>query len=214
MKMNRRLIILLLFIPPAFFIDPDIQSRFILIKENIQNYYFIRLIDNLMDIIGNGGYQAIFCGLLFIIGKYYYKENLSYFGKYGLFSLLTSSVIVQLLKHLIGRARPRVGEVYLFLGPTMKDGFDSFPSGHTIGAFTLATIFSNVYPQAGWIIYSLAASIGLWRLYDNSHFLSDVFAGAFLGIVVGKLFLKYYPFKRKIEATEDESGHDDKTGNI
>jgi len=213
--MGRLLIISLLFIPPAFLADTYIQSQFILIKEVLGHYPLIRLIDNSMDIIGNSGYQAIFCILLFIGGKYLYRKRVLYAGKYGLLSLLTSGVIVQTLKHLIGRARPWWGNnPYLFFGPNLKEGLDSFPSGHTIGAFTLAAVFSGVYPRAGLILYGVATLIGFWRLYDNSHFLSDVIAGAFLGIVVGKLFLRRYPFMGEIEAVRDESGDDDKTGDI
>lgn len=193
MKIDSRIFIFLFFIPIAFFADPYVQSQFIFIKQNLQNYLFMYLIDNSMDIIGNGGYQALFCLFLLILGKYLKKKNLFYSGKYGLIGLVTSGAIVQTLKHLIGRARPGFNEAYLFLGPNLKDGFDSFPSGHTIGAFTIAVVFSNVYPRIGFLLYGIASFIGLWRLYDNSHFLSDVFTGALLGIIIGKWFIGRFP---------------------
>ncbi|MBI5184026.1 MAG: phosphatase PAP2 family protein [Nitrospinae bacterium] len=203
--MGRLITTFLLSLVIFFFEDSYIQSQFKLIKEYIENYFFIRLIDSSIDIIGNGGYQAAFCIFLFAVGMLFRKKRLSYAGKYGLFSLLTASVIVQFLKHLIGRARPRLDNAYLFIGPSIKDGFDSFPSGHAFGAFTLAVIFSNVYPRSGIIFYGIASTISLWRLYDNSHFLSDVFAGMFLGMIIGRWFLNKYPHKYPPESAATDS---------
>jgi membrane-associated phospholipid phosphatase len=69
------------------------------------------------------------------------------------------------------------------------DGSDnqSLPSGHASNAFALATVASHYY---GWKIgvpaYALAAGIGLSRIESNRHYLSDVIAGATLGILVGR----------------------------
>lgn len=63
----------------------------------------------------------------------------------------------------------------------------SFPSGHTYSAFATATSLTYAYGwQAGVIAYPVATMIGLSRLADNYHWLSDVVAGAFLGYYVGR----------------------------
>lgn len=66
----------------------------------------------------------------------------------------------------------------------MMTGHGSFPSGHTIAAFSVATVFADRYRQhrwAPWVAYGLAGLVGFSRVTLQSHFASDVFAGAVLG---------------------------------
>jgi membrane-associated phospholipid phosphatase len=66
-------------------------------------------------------------------------------------------------------------------------GIGSFPSGHTIAAFSIATVFANRYPNHrwhAWLAYGLASMVGFSRLSLQSHFSSDVFAGAALGYAI------------------------------
>jgi membrane-associated phospholipid phosphatase len=66
-------------------------------------------------------------------------------------------------------------------------GVGSFPSGHAIAAFSIATVFAQRYPNPRWhvwLAYGLASVVGFSRLSLQSHFSSDVFAGAALGYAV------------------------------
>jgi membrane-associated phospholipid phosphatase len=66
-------------------------------------------------------------------------------------------------------------------------GIGSFPSGHAIAAFSLAAVFAERYPNPRWhvwLAYGLAGLVGFSRLSLQSHFSSDVFAGAALGFAV------------------------------
>jgi membrane-associated phospholipid phosphatase len=68
-------------------------------------------------------------------------------------------------------------------------GPGGFPSGHTIGAVSLATIFARRYRRhrwVPWLAYGLAGVVGFSRMTRSDHFPSDVFAGAFLGYVIGR----------------------------
>src|SRR5579872_472707 len=63
-------------------------------------------------------------------------------------------------------------------------GFGSFPSGHTIAAFSVATVFAERYRShrwAPWVAYGLAGVVALSRLNAQAHFPSDIFLGAVLG---------------------------------
>jgi membrane-associated phospholipid phosphatase len=64
-------------------------------------------------------------------------------------------------------------------------GFNSsFPSGHTITAFAVATVFAERYRRhrwVPWVAYGAAALVGFSRITLQAHFPSDVFAGAALG---------------------------------
>ena len=60
----------------------------------------------------------------------------------------------------------------------------SFPSGHTIAAFSIATVFAERYRRhrwVPWVAYGLAGLVGFSRMTLQSHFPSDVFVGAVLG---------------------------------
>ena len=63
----------------------------------------------------------------------------------------------------------------------------SFPSGHTSNAFALASVVEAHY---GWKIgvpsYLLAGLMGVSRIHQDKHWLSDVVAGAALGTIVGR----------------------------
>ena len=74
---------------------------------------------------------------------------------------------------------------------------NSFPSGHTSGAFTWATIMSHHYgKKAGIPAYVAAAYMGYARMDDRAHRLTDVVAGAALGYIVGRTVARRSGFER------------------
>lgn len=63
-------------------------------------------------------------------------------------------------------------------------GQPGFPSGHSITAFSIATVFADRYSRhrwVPWVAYGLATAIGFSRVTLQAHFVSDVFVGAVLG---------------------------------
>jgi membrane-associated phospholipid phosphatase len=72
----------------------------------------------------------------------------------------------------------------------------SFPSGHAIGAFSIATVIANRYSHHRWVpiaVYGLATAVSLSRVTTSAHFPSDVFLGATLGYVIAKFqVLRHY----------------------
>lgn len=65
--------------------------------------------------------------------------------------------------------------------------FRAWPSGHTSEAFLAATIVNREFryrsPWYGIAAYSLAGTVGFFRMLNNKHWLSDVVAGAGIGIL-------------------------------
>jgi undecaprenyl-diphosphatase len=88
------------------------------------------------------------------------------------------------LKKLSHRPRPCQIQPHCWATILPPDQF-SFPSGHTMTAFSIALVVSYFYPTLEWPLYFLAISIGLSRVVLGMHFLSDVLAGAVLGSALG-----------------------------
>ena len=117
-----------------------------------------------------------------------------------------------MIKILTGRERPSAAYAFSNLegghwyGPIAQfdqdladrkpgSSFDSFASGHTATAFSIATVFALQYKDikaVPIISYTAATLVGISRLTEHAHWASDVFAGALLGYVCGKQVVSHY----------------------
>lgn len=117
------------------------------------------------------------------------------FFKYR-FAILTalayaySSMAVQILKRLFNAPRPvkffeDITPIRTIDGYTMHE-WNSFPSGHTASAFTLAVVLSYLLPykHSHWILIPLAALTAFSRVYLAQHFMEDIIAGALLAVIM------------------------------
>lgn len=82
-----------------------------------------------------------------------------------------------------------------------ESSFNSFPSGHTATAFMGAELLRREYwdvsPWIGVAGYAVAAGTGFFRMYNNRHWLTDVIAGAGIGILSVEAAYWLYPFISK-----------------
>jgi len=92
--------------------------------------------------------------------------------------------VFKLLKKLSHRQRPCQLEPHCWSKVLPPDKF-SFPSGHTMTAFSIALVISYFYRGVELPVYFFACSIAISRIVLGMHFLSDVLAGAILGIGLG-----------------------------
>lgn len=100
-----------------------------------------------------------------------------------------STVIAVVVKVIVARPRPASS---LQVIPGLETSY-SFPSGHTTGAATLVLVTAYLLWRhrrtgrslAWWLVASAAiiALVGGSRLYLGYHFVTDVLAGACLGVV-------------------------------
>jgi membrane-associated phospholipid phosphatase len=143
------------------------------------------------------GVAALFC----LKGVAFKDDEALDTGLLSAEAMLHSAIAVQVFKHLFGRTRPYVHDGQdKWFGPRAivkrySGGFssyDSFPSGHTITAFSLATVIAERSDQfwVGATAYSLAGVCGLSRLTEQDHWLSDVVVGAAMGVAIGKLVVR------------------------
>jgi membrane-associated phospholipid phosphatase len=112
-----------------------------------------------------------------------------------LLSIVLMAVTSNGTKYMVGRWRPQeaIEEVAPLSELTMRDtwiswgpgneetGTQSFPSGHSAGAFALAGILAAYYPRIRWLMWTLAVGCALSRYIDAVHWLSDCIAGSALG---------------------------------
>lgn len=77
-----------------------------------------------------------------------------------------------------------------FLPPQRDDKIQSFPSGHSAGAFALAGVLSWFYPRLAGIFWGLAVGCAFSRYADGVHWLSDCVAGAAIGYLGAWLALR------------------------
>jgi membrane-associated phospholipid phosphatase len=108
-----------------------------------------------------------------------------------LMSQVFMNVTVTSLKHITHQQRPDGSDYY------------SFPSGHTANAFVGAEFMWQEYKGVSpWLAasgYLIAATTGYLRMYNNKHWLSDVVAGAGIGVASTKLAYWLYPkFQHKL----------------
>ena len=61
----------------------------------------------------------------------------------------------------------------------------SFPSGHSITAFSLAVSLGSFYPAYWPALLFMAASIAVSRVLLGMHYASDVVAGSAIGVILG-----------------------------
>jgi membrane-associated phospholipid phosphatase len=136
-------------------------------------------------------------GSIILYGFFLYIYKNSKYAAQSLFvflSLSITGIIINLVKWVAGRHRP------IDLFNSGHFGFDyfgyayeliSFPSGHAQTAFTLATALTLLYPRCGIPIFIMASAVGISRIILTSHYLSDVIAGAGIGIICTWI-IKYY----------------------
>jgi undecaprenyl-diphosphatase len=115
--------------------------------------------------------------ILWLVGDTFWKR----WAVYELFWISLLAALVMALKFTIRRRRPEGewGAVYRFTDP------HSFPSGHAARAFLIAVIASFLGPA--WlaiVLWIWAPLVSLARVAMGVHYVSDVLAGAIVGIVV------------------------------
>lgn len=109
-------------------------------------------------------------------------------GDAGLVDIVLKSITRRLRPSDIAPDGDFTHTFYKYKGSAIS-GSTSFPSGHAITAFAIASVVAHRYAHRRWVpvvAYGLASVVGFSRVTLRAHFPSDVFAGSFLGYVIGR----------------------------
>jgi membrane-associated phospholipid phosphatase len=201
LKENKLLISAVCLIPfLLFYVDRIVVEWFGSIYENLRLHKILKHVDPIITVIGNGS-TLIAVGLLLYVAGKYYNKRLHLVGRALFIGLLTTGAVIQVMKHFIGRARPKLSYDLIVIGPSLRSGYDSFPSGHSAMVFFFAYSLSQYYPKYRALFYLFALAISIDRVEELAHFPSDILAGAIIGILLGKVFAKKIP-SLKVEANQ------------
>lgn len=142
---------------------------------------------------GNGIYSLPLLAGIYISGKQNDDDHNCQAALHGFEALIFTAATTSVFKLSFHRHRPCETDPPnsgIWDGPSFKRKNASFPSGHTSSAFCIAALLASEYkdkPAIGTISISLASLVGISRIYENKHWLTDVLAGAALGFACGKL---------------------------
>lgn len=129
-----------------------------------------------------GGIAATF----YLIGRTTNNARARETGLLGAEALINGGLVSTALKLVSQRPRPRVDDA----SGEFFDKGNSFPSGHSTSAWSLATVIAYEYGQKRPLVrfgaYGLATAVSLSRYTGRNHFLSDVLVGSAIGYGIGR----------------------------
>ena len=151
-------------------------------KQEIQDW-FPRTTNHVDDYIQYAPIAILYTSDLFGVK---HRNNAFNQTKYLVISELATSLITGSLKRLIHSTRPNGNPL-------------SFPSGHTSQAFTGATVLFQETKDYCLPLacsgYLFSTATGILRVTNNKHWVTDVLAGAGIGILVTNLVYYFEPLK-------------------
>ena len=125
-------------------------------------------------------------------------------GLLGAEALIDSAIVVTALKEITQRGRPLSGRDR----SEFFDGGSSFPSGHSIEAWSLAAVIANEYHDHRWVqvgAYGIASAVSLSRFTGRQHYLSDVLVGSAAGYGIGRYVYRTHHRAKRDSGDEEES---------
>jgi membrane-associated phospholipid phosphatase len=106
-------------------------------------------------------------------------------GVLGGEALLDGLIVQEVLKPLAGRSRPNA----IHDRQEWFEGGASFPSGHAIASWSLASVVAHEYAHKKWVpvvAYGLATVVSAARFTAQQHYASDLLAGSAIGWFIGQ----------------------------
>ena len=147
-------------------------------------------------------------GSFYLIGRATHNQRARETGILATEAIIDSGIVVTALKEITQRARPLTGKdrSKFFVGGS------SFPSGHSIEAWSVATVVANEYhdqPAVQIAAYGIASAVSVSRFTGLHHYLSDVLVGSAMGYGIGRYV--YHAHHRRSATSSGGDEEEDET---
>jgi undecaprenyl-diphosphatase len=164
------------------FLENTDKSLFLLFY-NFPHPFFLNIFFGIVSAVGSYGMIWVLMAILSLRKK---GEILRFF-----LAFFCLTAVCFWLQNFTARFRPyEVLEGVRYLGFIDPGGF-SFPSYHAATSFFGAVVMSHKFKKYKGYFFILAAFISFSRIYLGAHYLTDILAGAIIGIVVAKVVINY-----------------------
>ncbi|MFI5158013.1 MAG: phosphatase PAP2 family protein [Sphingobacteriales bacterium] len=124
-----------------------------------------------------------------------------------------TAIVAQIVKHIFDAPRPKLYFQNQFPHIHFVKGVDmlmlhSFPSGHTVSAFTTAVLFTYWAKNKFWgfPLLILAIGVGYSRMYLSEHFFEDVTAGSAIGTITTVCLITWLANKQFLKSAKWNKG--------
>src|SRR5438067_1563080 len=171
------------------------------IAESTSQLNASRIVSYAGSAYGVGGISATF----YLFGRARHDERARETSLLGAEALIDSAIVVTALKEITQRGRPLSGRDR----SEFFDGGSSFPSGHSIEAWSLAAVIANEYHDHRMVqvaAYGIAGAVSLARFTGRKHYLSDVLVGRALGYGIGQ-YVYHAHHRAKTDSGDEQESH-------
>ena len=160
------------------------ETRYCILINSSSRQTFIRLFFRAVSRLGNGVFwYSLLLLLPYLHGAQGYIE-----AAHVIATGLVGVVIYKFLKTRLVRERPFISCDVIQKAAPVLDRY-SFPSGHTLHAFSFSIMLSYYIPEVASLVWGFTALVALSRVVLGLHYPTDVFAGALLGSTISSLSL-------------------------
>ena len=154
---------------------------------------------------------AATAGIFFGAGLIFKDERARDTGYLAASAIVQTFLVNHFIKGMSGRQRPSAADgedhwagpagFFKRYDPDYNGLYDSFPSGHSATAFSVATVVALQYRHWPWVpvlAYTIAAGVVLSRVTEDRHWMSDVFVGAVVGHLVARLVVRSHTRRQRL----------------
>lgn len=140
------------------------------------------------DISNTGLYgTSAVVGMLWISGVVTHNDHARETGVISTEAMADAFPLYLGLRYTLGRQRPDEGTGHGLFFKNNAYG-SSFPSGHALFTWTMASVIAHEYPRpwVKWLVYGTATAVSVTRFTGREHFPADVAVGSVLGFLIGR----------------------------